>query len=276
MASRPGSRSYIIRGGVAGRERLAVLREVAGASTRALLERVGPELGERVLDLGCGGGDVTRELARRVGPAGSALGVDQDGVALQIAWKEARAAGLDNIRYVEGDLLAEASPWAAERPFDLAYARFVLSHLADPDGVLSRIHAAIRPGGRLVVEDVDFSGHFCHPPSAAYTRYVDLYRQAARLRNADADIGPSLPARLKAAGFIDADVSIAQTAGWTGPVKLIAALTMEAITDAVAASGLASAQELASLVDELYRLAHDETTVMTAARVIQVWGRKPS
>jgi hypothetical protein len=50
---------------------------------------------------------------------------------------------------------------------------------------------------------------------------------------------------------------------------------MEAIADTVAAAGLASAQELVSLVDELYRLARDEATVMATPRIVQVWGRKP-
>ena len=268
--------SYIILGGVPGRERLAVLREIMRQSTGALLERVGPDPGERVLDLGCGGGDVTRELARRVGPAGNVVGLDRDVVALRIALDEARAAGLGNIRYIEADLFAETALGTAGGPFDLVYMRFLLSHLADPDAALSMVWAAIRPGGRLVIEDVDFSGHFCHPPSDAFARYVELYRQAARSRKADADLGPSLPGRLKAAGFIEIGLSIAQPASWTGPVKLIAALTMEAISDAVAASGLASVQELASLVDELHRLAQDQTTVMATPRVVQVWARRPA
>lgn len=267
--------SYIILGGIRGRERLALLREIMRPSTEALLSRVGPGPGERVLDLGCGGGDVTCELARRVGPSGLVVGLDSDDVALRIARDESQTAQVSNIRYIECDLFAEGALSAAGGPFDFVYTRFVLSHLADPEAALSLVRNAIRPGGRLVVEDVDFSGHFCHPPPVAFDRYVELYRQTARRRKADADIGPSLPGRLRAAGFVDPGVYIAQPAGWTGPVKLIAAVTTEAIADAVAGAGLASAEELNSLVMELCRLAHDETTVMATPRVVQVWGRKP-
>jgi SAM-dependent methyltransferase len=271
-----GAEAYIIRGGVPGRERLRMVSEIMRPSTATLLSRVGPAPGDRVLDLGCGGGDVTLELARRVRPKGSVVGLDFDPVAVAMAGEESRAAGLANARFVAGDLLAEGALAAAGAPFDVVYARFLLSHLADPDAALALIHAAIRPGGRLVVEDVDFAGHFCHPPSAAFDRYVALYQAAARRRKADANIGPSLPARLAAAGFEDTGVAVAQPASRTGPEKLIAALTMENIAEAVQSSGLASAKELSDLVAELYRIGADGETVMAIPRIVQAWGRKPA
>jgi SAM-dependent methyltransferase len=266
--------TYIIRGGVVGRERLRVIAEIARPSTTTLLSRVGPAPGSHVLDLGCGGGDVTRELAQRIGPRGSVVGLDFDPVAIAIAGEEAVAAGVANARFVAGDLFADGSLAAAGAPFDLVYARFVLSHLAAPDAALTLIHAAIRPGGCLILEDVDFAGHFCYPPSAAFDRYVALYQAAARQRKANADIGPSLPSRLAAAGFEDPGVAVAQPVSQAGPVKLIAALTMENIADAVASSGLASAEEIGAIVAELYRLADDGRTIMATPRIVQAWGRK--
>src|SRR5262249_21531875 len=78
-----GSEHYAIRGGVAGRERLRILGRVMASSTRSLFERLGVGDGLTCLDAGCGGGDVTLELARRVGPRGRAIGVDIDGTALR-------------------------------------------------------------------------------------------------------------------------------------------------------------------------------------------------
>ncbi|HYZ09196.1 MAG TPA: hypothetical protein VE709_11580 [Pseudonocardiaceae bacterium] len=60
------------------------------------------------------------------------------------------------------------------RPYDLRYARFLLSHVADPQRVVSGLAAVIAPGGKVIVEDVDFTGPFCFPRSYAYTRCVQL------------------------------------------------------------------------------------------------------
>ena len=73
------STHYVIRGGVEGRERLRVLARVMHASSTSLLDRLGLCDGLACLDVGCGGGDMTLELARRVAPHGKAVGVDIDG-----------------------------------------------------------------------------------------------------------------------------------------------------------------------------------------------------
>ena len=71
-------------------------------------------------------------------------------------------------------------------------------------------------------------------------------------------------------------MSVAQPAGWAGPIKLIAALTLENIAPAVAASVLASAAELDELMAELYRIGGDGRTIMSTPRVFQIWARQPS
>ena len=73
---------YVIRGGAAGRARLGVIARTLRSSTLALLKRAGLVKGMMCLDLGCGGGDVTLEMARLAGPHGRALGIDVDEVKL--------------------------------------------------------------------------------------------------------------------------------------------------------------------------------------------------
>ena len=97
---------YVIRGGVEGRERLRLLSEVMGPSTRALLAEVGIPPGSTCLDVGCGGGDVTFELARAVGPSGRVLGVDRDQTKLDIATREAGEMGLSNVAFETRDVTA--------------------------------------------------------------------------------------------------------------------------------------------------------------------------
>ena len=97
---------YVIKGGVEGRERLRLLSEIMGPSTRALLAEVGVLPGATCLDVGCGGGDVTFELARAVGPSGRVVGVDRDRTTIDIAKREAGEMGLSNVAFETRDVTA--------------------------------------------------------------------------------------------------------------------------------------------------------------------------
>ena len=262
---------YLIRGGVAGRQRLRVLARVMWPTTRELLGRVGVPEDARCLDVGCGGGDVTIPLAR-LAHRGRVVGTDIDETKLELARAEALPAGVENVEFRLEDITGP--PRRAEW-FDLVYARFLLTHLADPADVVARLVARLEPGGVLVVEDIDCSGHFCHPDSAAFRRYVELYSGAARARGGDPDIGPRLPSLLAGAGLRELGMNVVQPAGLEGEVKLINPITLEAVGDAVVDAGLATAEELAELLDELSSFARTEGTVLSIPRVVQVWGRRP-
>jgi SAM-dependent methyltransferase len=264
------SSSYVIRGGLEGRERLRVLARVMWPTTSALLSRVGVERTDRCLDLGCGGGDVTVELARRA-PEGFAAGADLDEAKLDLARAEAASAGLRNIEFRVDDVTA---PRADDERFDVIYARFLLTHLPDPSQALANICDRLTPGGVLVVEDIDFTGHFCFPDSAAFWRYVELYSEAVRARGCDPNIGPRLPALLAEAGLGERGMNVVQPAGFSGDVKSIAPITLEAIADSVLAAKLATRDELDATVDELYAFADAEGTVLSLPRIVQAWGRR--
>ncbi len=116
---------YVIRGGKLGYERLQVLARSWQLTTSALLDRAGPGPGMSCLDLGCGGGDVTFELARRAAPGGSATGIDMDEVKLGLARQAAAAQGISNVAFRAQDIYA----WAEPGRYDLVYCRNVLQHL---------------------------------------------------------------------------------------------------------------------------------------------------
>jgi SAM-dependent methyltransferase len=263
--------TYVIRGGLAGRERLRVLARVLWPTTKALLDSVGVADTARCLDVGCGGGDVTLELARRA-PNGHVTGIDFDAAKLELARSEAAAAGISNIAYRREDLLAV--PRDAAR-YDVIYARFVLTHLGDPAEGLAALCARLAPGGAIVVEDIDFSGHFCYPDSAAFRRYVELYAKVVASRGCDANIGPRLPALMRAAGLADISMNVVQPAGISGDVKLIGPITLEAIADSVLQAGLTTPDALNKTVDDLYAFATADGTLLSMPRIIQAWGRGP-
>src|SRR5687768_4748340 len=97
------SKHYVIRGGLEGRERLRILSRVMLASTTALFDRVNLGVGPICLDAGCGGGDVTLELARRVAPDGRVVGTDIDATKLELARHEAEQHGVKNVEFKLSD-----------------------------------------------------------------------------------------------------------------------------------------------------------------------------
>ena len=264
------STQYVIRGGVEGRERLRVLARVMHPTSSALLDRLGLSSGMRCLDLGCGGGDVTMELARRVAPNGVAVGIDLDETKIAIAREEARERGVSNVEFHAADIRT-----LSLAPFDLVYARFLLTHLSDPSAALRLAHGLIRPGGQIAVEDIDFSGLFVDPPLPAFDRYHDLYCTVVRRRGGDPDIGPRLARLVLNAAFEQIEVSVVQPMGLTGEAKLLNPLTMQNICPALLAEGLAGQDEIDQLVADLHAYAADPATLAGVPRIFQVSGRRP-
>jgi len=263
---------YMISGGVEGRERLRVVSRVMRPTTLALFERVGVRPGLACLDVGCGGGDVTRDLARLVAQGGRVVGTDIDETKLALARGETGEQRLDNVEFH----LADINRQDGEPLFDLVYARFLLTHMTNPSSTLHKMRSFIRAGGLLVVEDIDISGHFCHPDSPALRRYVELYTQTALKRGCDPNVGLKLPRLLTEAGLAAVEMNVAQPAGTDLETKLVNALTMEGIADSVVEEELAPQEEVDRLVAELYELAQDHRALASIARIIQAWGRMPT
>ena len=111
----------------------------------AAMERLAPAPGEQVLDVGCGCGDTSLELARRVGPEGGVLGLDISAPMLEVARGRAEAAGARNLAFHEADAQTAALP--AGR--DAVFSRFGVMFFADPTAAFANLRSALRPGGRL-------------------------------------------------------------------------------------------------------------------------------
>jgi SAM-dependent methyltransferase len=248
---------------------LDVLSSVMEQATTSLLLRAGVMPGDRCVDVGCGGGNVSRQLAGLVGPRGSVLGVDLDSEVLALARHDVERDGLMNVRFHVGD--ATIIPGQL---YDVAYTRFVLSHVGDPAAVLFAMVASLAPGGLVIVEDTDFSGNFCYPDCSAYRRLGELARETVRRRGGNADIGPALPSLLRAAGIEEVAVSVAQPTGLGGDVKGLMLLTLERIWQSILEEGVASPADLEQIDAQLRDFCDDPTTVMSVPRVVQAWGRK--
>ena len=124
-------------------ERMDALIEAFGARA---IERAGLAAGERVIDVGCGCGGTTLDLAGRVGARGRVLGVDISAVMLSRARERAKSVGLANVEFVDADAQTHAFEAGA---WDCAFSRFGVMFFADPARAFANLRRALRQGGRV-------------------------------------------------------------------------------------------------------------------------------
>jgi ubiquinone/menaquinone biosynthesis C-methylase UbiE len=261
--------SYVLRGGQAGAERLRLIDRIKWPTTEQLLNKAGLQAGMRVLDVGCGGGAVTLRMAALVEPEGEVVGADFDQSILRLAQREAEDLNLPvTFRHLGAEELEEVAA------YDFVYARYLLSHLRHPERAMEAMVQALRPGGRLAVEDIFFPGHVCYPPNAAFDRYVELYQAVVRAKGADPAIGLRLMVMALDAGLADVQVELVVPVFRHGEGKRAAQVSMEHIREAVLGTGLTTSTEVDDIVAELEAFADDERTLMSIPPTFQVWGRK--
>ena len=260
---------YILAGGASGKERLALLGRILNGGTLDLLCRLAPGPVGRFLDLGCGGGSLSIAAATS-GYARAVTGIDFDESVLALARKDAEEKGVANVTFRQGD----ATTLAVGKPFDVAYARFVLSHMTDAALVLQNLKKAVHPGGLVLVEDVDFSAHYCYPANSAFARYVDWYERAARHNGQDPHIGLRLFELFRTAGLTDVGFDVVQPVFHQGDGKWMAVYTLEKIGPALLEQGLVSKEELEGTIRELKAFTEDDRTILSMPRIFRVWGKK--
>lgn len=262
---------YVIRGGKVGYERLQLLARTWAETTSALLDRVAVTPGMSCLDLGCGAGDVTFELARRAGPNGRVVGVDMDEVKLDLARRAADSAGLANVEFRACNIYE----WAEPAAYQVVYCRNVLQHLARPVDVLRAMWDAVSDGGAIAVEDADFEGAFCDPPNDGHAFWLDAYQRVLKRRGGDPLSGRKLFRRFAEAGIPAPELTIVQRADVAGEAKTLPQATVEATADAIVGEGIASPAEVAAALDSLIAFVADPATVVGSPRLFQAWTRRP-
>jgi 2-polyprenyl-3-methyl-5-hydroxy-6-metoxy-1,4-benzoquinol methylase len=159
-----------------------------------------------LLDVGCGPGTITVDLAARVAP-GRVVGIDVSAAPLDEARAAADRAGVD-VEFAVGDVYALA---AADDSVDVVHAHQVLQHLTDPVAALREMARVCRPGGLVAVRDVDYAATTWFPANPGLDRWLALYGQVARRNDAEPDAGRRLLAWAHAAGLREVT---ATTSAW--------------------------------------------------------------
>jgi SAM-dependent methyltransferase len=145
-----GARSgYVLGHSGAEQDRLIRQARLLAPITERLFRQAGIVAGQRVLDIGCGAGDVSILVARLVGDTGEVVGIERDPSTVALARKRSTAQGLRNLTFIEADV----NSIAHEGTFDAVVGRLVLNHVRDPVEVLRSVAAVVRPGGAIVFQE---------------------------------------------------------------------------------------------------------------------------
>jgi SAM-dependent methyltransferase len=182
------------------RTRLQGIETMFDAITREHLLAAGLAPGRRCLEVGLGAGSIATWMASVVGSEGHVVATDLDPRFLQTG---------DSLEVRQHDIVHDE---LEEEAFDLAHARMVLEHIAERERALERMIAALKPGGWLVVEDIDFGGPMV--PAAAryepdpelaaiYERILLGFEKFMSAAGADVQFGARLPALLERSGLVN-------------------------------------------------------------------------
>jgi len=201
------TRDYPLESTDRERRRLRLQAEALVPLTERMLSGAGVGPGSRVLELGCGGGDVTELIARRVGPTGSVVALDRDPAQVAMATGRLHAAGHRNVEFVVSDM-------ADHRPaglFDAVVGRYVLIYVPDPEASVAQAARWLRPGGSLAFLEMDFfrgvRSRIWPPASNETVQAIEFIGDVMLDAGTQADMAARLPSLLSRHGDVTAELS---------------------------------------------------------------------
>lgn len=218
--------------------------------------------GMSLLDVGCGPGTVTVDLARAVAP-GEVVGLDSAPAVLDEARAHAAQAGVRNVRFEAGDVYALPFPGSS---FEVVHAHQLLQHLTDPVAALAEMRRVTRPGGLVAVRDSDYGAFAWYPESPGLDEWRALYREVATALGAQADAGRRLSSWVRQAGFEPAGI-VAGAGTWCYSTAEERAWWAGLWAERCVSSGFAEAAKEHGLADEV--------ALEQLADAWRAWGEQP-
>jgi len=191
-------KAYVLGTHDAEIERLGIQHRVWRARALEGWSRAGFTVGHRIIDVGCGPGYATADLAELVGSSGEIVSIDRSERFLEVVRRTAELRGLPvktlSIDFAEGGV----PPLDA----DGAWVRWVFAFVPRPQELLRSIHAALKPGGRLVVHEYfDYRTWRLSPRDEYFERFVDAVMKSWREEGGEPDVGLDLPRWMRELGF---------------------------------------------------------------------------
>jgi ubiquinone/menaquinone biosynthesis C-methylase UbiE len=192
-----GADSYALGYSEAEFRRLKFQGEYLRDFTADVLRHAGIAPGMRVLDIGCGVGDVSLLVAEMVSSSGTVLGVDRSEQAVALARQRAAAAGMDHVRFAASELEA----FSPDQQFDALIGRLILAYLPDPAATLRRLSGLVRPGGTIAFQEMVLPLTCSVPDGPLFRKCCEWMMETFERAGFQIDMGSKLFATFLAAGL---------------------------------------------------------------------------
>lgn len=223
-------------------ERLQRQADVYRPATTQLLRNAGLAPGMRVLDAGCGVGDVSLIAAELVAPGGAVVAVDRDPAVLERARARCAELGAAGITFEQADLHDVSNLG----PFDAVVGRLVLMYAQDPVAMLRDLARRVRPGGIVAFQEIDLTTPVALPEGPLYRQMFQWMVAAFAAAGADPQMGLKLFATFRAAGLPAPELETTRLLGG-GPdfcAYAQGAMVMRSLLPLILARGIATADEI--------------------------------
>lgn len=265
--------NYVLTVGSQAATRLNILQDFCGPFSKTFLLKAGLCSGMTVVDLGCGPGNMSAWLAHQVGKKGKVYAVDLSTEQLEFAKQKAKKEGLTQIEFIEASAYDVSHQ---VKHCDLAYCRYVLSHLDKPEQAIDQMLASLKPGGTIACEEaIKLSDMFSYPPADAYERHLELYKELKLRRARTTGYGYPVFDSFMQRGLKKVDITITQPVLRTHLQRTHPVLLMQECSTGLLEEGLCTAEELERLINDLEMLAHDDKTLLGWFRTVQISAEKP-
>lgn len=258
------------------RRRLMLQGGLLRAPLEAAFRAAGIGQGMRVLDIGCGVGDVAMLAAELVGPKGSVVGLDRDAGSVAWATRRVAEAGFANIQFhaVEFDAFADATA------FDALVGRFILLYLRDPVATLRHLARSLRNGATIVFMEPDFTVPLSVSPSLPELKRCETWIvEALRRSGARADMSICLHHTYRDAGFVNSTTMVSHLSGCGLPRPMVEYFveTLRSMLPRIVEYGIATLDEVGidTLADRMFAAASEADPQWVGTRCISAWARKP-
>lgn len=263
--------AYALTTGKSAFERLKIVDKLYGEKSLNFLKQIGLKNCNKIVDVGCGTGQMVCRIARELGNGAQVVGIDQSEKQLAIAKKLAHESHLNNVEFICADIY-ECEQF--NNKFDMIYCRSLLIHLPTPFKAINNMYQMLKQQGILACEEYNLNTCFSYPINSALQKTTDLFGQLAQKLNVDPEIGTKLFKIFKEIGLKSVDVNLLQITATKPEDKVLIEMGLSERAPKLLENSLVTSEELDKLYEKLKKLKNDEMSFIGYWRFCQTWGIK--